>query len=119
MQNSYLEIKIDQARALPIRNISGECDPFARVSINQEDLYQTNLFLDNRNPPFKEKVTLPIITGKEDIEIKVYDFNPKIKHELIGVLKIDLNSLSDQEIHAETHNLFLDRTRVGSIKLEC
>jgi Ca2+-dependent lipid-binding protein len=95
-------------------------DPYATVSIaGRQELGRTKTISDNANPRWNETVNIVISSLKDDLNLKVFDFNDYRKDKELGMATFALDKFEqDDEFTNESLPLMLNGRARGQIQCD-
>uniref|UniRef100_A0A3P9P9B8 Synaptotagmin Va n=1 Tax=Poecilia reticulata TaxID=8081 RepID=A0A3P9P9B8_POERE len=103
--DNQLIVGILQAQDLPAMDIGGTSDPYVKVYMlpDKKKKFETKIQRKNLCPVFNETFTFKIPyseLGGQTLVLQVFDFDRFGKHDVIGEIKIPMNSIDlGQPIH--------------------
>ena len=100
--------------------LASNVDPYATVCISgRQELGRTKTIHDNANPRWNETVNIVISSLKDDLQLKVFDFNDYRKDKELGMATFPLDKLeSDDEYSNEALPLMLNGRARGQIQCD-
>jgi len=116
MENSRLDLVVEQARELPAMNTNNTADPFFVVKLDDKVIYRSQLIPDTAEPVWNARVAIPIKHKNHEIIVELLDDdqNP----ESIGLCQIELESFEDQQVHTRWYDLeSVDEINAGEVKI--
>ena len=116
-----LQIQFQGANGL--RNpdpLAGTPDPYATVSIaGRQELGRTKTIKENANPRWNETVNIVISSLKDDLNLKVFDFNDFRKDKELGMATFSLDKFEhDDEFQNESLPLMLNGRARGQLQCD-
>lgn len=108
--NETLTVGVIQAADLKAMDFGGTSDPYVTVYLVPEatQKFETKVFRKTLNPLFKEQFTFKTSQAEisdKTVVMKVYDFNRFSKHDIIGEVRIPLQTVNLNHALEEWHEL--------------
>uniref|UniRef100_A0AAY5KQW9 C2 domain-containing protein n=1 Tax=Esox lucius TaxID=8010 RepID=A0AAY5KQW9_ESOLU len=105
-----LTVGIKQAAALTAMDLGGTSDPYVKVYLtpNKSKTFETQVYRKTLNPIFNEQFKFEIEKAdlsESTIVMKVFDFNRFSKHDVIGELRLQLDSIDWNHVIEEWKDL--------------
>ncbi|XP_007893548.1 synaptotagmin-1a isoform X3 [Callorhinchus milii] len=109
-QNNQLVVGIIQAAELPALDIGGTSDPYVKVFLlpDKKKKYETKVHRKTLNPSFNETFIFKIPyaeLGGKTLVMAVYDFDRFSKHDVIGEVKVPMNTVDFGHVTEEWRDL--------------
>ncbi|XP_005995514.1 synaptotagmin-2 isoform X2 [Latimeria chalumnae] len=97
-QNNQLTVGVIQAAELISMDMGGTSDPYVRVFIlpDKKKKYETKVHKKTLNPVFNETFTFKVPyqeLGGKTLVMAIYDFDRFSKHDIIGEVKVPMNTV--------------------------
>ncbi|KAG8439717.1 hypothetical protein GDO86_005769 [Hymenochirus boettgeri] len=109
-QNNQLMVGIIQAAELPALDMGGTSDPYVKLFLlpDKKKKFETKVHRKTLNPVFNEQFTFKVpyseLGGKTLVMI-VYDFDRFSKHDVIGDVKVPMNTVDFGHVTEEWRDL--------------
>ncbi|XP_069760467.1 synaptotagmin-1a isoform X2 [Narcine bancroftii] len=109
-QNNQLIVGIIQAAELPALDVGGTSDPYVKVFVlpDKKKKYETKVHRKTLNPVFNESFIFKIPyseLGGKTLVMAVYDFDRFSKHDVIGEVKVPMNTVDFGHVTEEWRDL--------------
>ncbi|XP_051886588.1 synaptotagmin-1a isoform X1 [Pristis pectinata] len=109
-QNNQLIVGIIQAAELPALDMGGTSDPYVKVFLlpDKKKKYETKVHRKTLNPVFNESFIFKIPyseLGGKTLVMAVYDFDRFSKHDVIGEVKVPMNTVDFGHVTEEWRDL--------------
>ncbi|XP_053560718.1 synaptotagmin-2 [Bombina bombina] len=97
-QNNQIQVGVIQATELPALDIGGTSDPYVKIFFlpDKKKKYETKVHRKTLNPIFNETFTFKIPyqeLGGKTLCMSIYDFDRFSKHDIIGEVKVAMNTV--------------------------
>ncbi|XP_019369365.1 PREDICTED: synaptotagmin-2 [Gavialis gangeticus] len=97
-QANQLTVGILQAAELPALDMGGTSDPYVKVFLlpDKKKKYETKVQKKTLNPAFNETFTFKVPyqeLGGKTLVMSIYDFDRFSKHDIIGEVKVPMNTV--------------------------
>ncbi|KAG8588987.1 hypothetical protein GDO81_006193, partial [Engystomops pustulosus] len=97
-QNNQIQVGVIQATELPALDMGGTSDPYVKVFFlpDKKKKYETKVHRKTLNPIFNETFTFKIPyqeLGGKTLCMSIYDFDRFSKHDIIGEVKVPMNTV--------------------------
>ncbi|XP_072279193.1 synaptotagmin-2-like isoform X2 [Pyxicephalus adspersus] len=97
-QNNQMQVGVIQATELPALDMGGTSDPYVKVFFlpDKKKKYETKVHRKTLNPIFNETFTFKIPyqeLGGKTLVMAIYDFDRFSKHDIIGEVKVPMNTV--------------------------
>ncbi|KAE8623209.1 hypothetical protein XENTR_v10005541 [Xenopus tropicalis] len=97
-QNNQMQVGIIQATELPALDMGGTSDPYVKVFFlpDKKKKHETKVHRKTLNPIFNETFTFKIPyqeLGGKTLCMSIYDFDRFSKHDIIGEVKVPMNTV--------------------------
>nr|XP_033774369.1 synaptotagmin-2 [Geotrypetes seraphini] len=97
-QNNQMQVGVIQAAELPALDMGGTSDPYVKVFFlpDKKKKYETKVHRKTLNPVFNETFTFKIPyqeLGGKTLCMSIYDFDRFSKHDIIGEVKVPMNTV--------------------------
>jgi len=96
---STVRLTVIGARDLPAMNTNNTADSFFTVTFDNHQIYQSEIAHDTSDPEWNAKMTIPVTDKYSCIRIQIFD--DETNPELIGTVDLELESLTDQNLHSQ------------------
>jgi hypothetical protein len=96
---STVRLTVIGARDLPAMNTNNTADSFFTVTYDNHLIYQSEISHDTSDPEWNAKMTIPVTDKYYCIRIQIFD--DETNPELIGTVDLELESLTDQNLHSQ------------------
>ncbi|XP_041054223.1 synaptotagmin VIII [Carcharodon carcharias] len=119
-----ITVAVIQAMDLMAMDLGGTSDPYVMVYLLPEKThkFETKVHRRTLNPAFKERFTFKASQGdiaEKTVVMQVYDFNRFSKHDIIGEVRIPLNTINLNHVVEEWRDLTCalkdEQVRLGDI----
>ncbi|KAL0968133.1 hypothetical protein UPYG_G00262800 [Umbra pygmaea] len=105
-----LTVGIKQASALTAMDLGGTSDPYVKIYLtpHKSKTFETKVYRKSLNPVFDEHFKFQIDKAElneSTIVMKVFDFNRFSKHDILGELKIKLDTIDWNHVIEEWKDL--------------
>ncbi|XP_053572735.1 synaptotagmin-1 [Bombina bombina] len=109
-QNNQLMVGIIQAAELPALDMGGTSDPYVKVFLmpDKKKKFETKVHRKTLNPVFNEQFTFKVPyaeLGGKTLILTVYDFDRFSKHDVIGEVKVPMNTVDFGHVTEEWRDL--------------
>ncbi|OCT87443.1 synaptotagmin-1 isoform X1 [Xenopus laevis] len=109
-QNNQLMVGIIQAAELPALDMGGTSDPYVKLYLmpDKKKKYETKVHRKTLNPVFNEQFTFKVPyaeLGGKTLILTVYDFDRFSKHDVIGDVKVQMNTVDFGHVTEEWRDL--------------
>ncbi|XP_069485384.1 synaptotagmin-1 isoform X2 [Ambystoma mexicanum] len=109
-QNNQLLVGIIQAAELPALDMGGTSDPYVKMFLlpDKKKKYETKVHRKTLNPVFNEQFTFKVPyseLGGKTLVMAVYDFDRFSKHDIIGEVKVPMNTVDFGHVTEEWRDL--------------
>ncbi|KAM4746882.1 synaptotagmin-1 isoform 1-T2 [Rhinophrynus dorsalis] len=109
-QNNQLMVGIIQAAELPALDMGGTSDPYVKLFLlpDKKKKYETKVHRKTLNPVFNEQFTFKVPyaeLGGKTLVMTVYDFDRFSKHDVIGEVKVPMNTVDFGHVTEEWRDL--------------
>ncbi|XP_053317994.1 synaptotagmin-1 isoform X2 [Spea bombifrons] len=109
-QNNQLMVGIIQAAELPALDMGGTSDPYVKVFLlpDKKKKFETKVHRKTLNPVFNEQFTFKVPyseLGGKTLVLTVYDFDRFSKHDVIGEVKVPMNTVDFGHVTEEWRDL--------------
>ncbi|XP_030070875.1 synaptotagmin-1 [Microcaecilia unicolor] len=109
-QNNQLLVGIIQAAELPALDMGGTSDPYVKVFLlpDKKKKFETKVHRKTLNPVFNEQFTFKVPyseLGGKTLVMNVYDFDRFSKHDIIGEVKVAMNTVDFGHVTEEWRDL--------------
>ncbi|KAM4038157.1 synaptotagmin-1 isoform 1-T3 [Anomaloglossus baeobatrachus] len=109
-QNNQLMVGIIQAAELPALDMGGTSDPYVKLFLlpDKKKKYETKVHRKTLNPSFNEQFTFKVPyaeLGGKTLVMTVYDFDRFSKHDVIGEVKVPMNTVDFGHVTEEWRDL--------------
>ncbi|KAM4676653.1 synaptotagmin-1 [Discoglossus pictus] len=109
-QNNQLMVGIIQAAELPALDMGGTSDPYVKVFLlpDKKKKFETKVHRKTLNPVFNEQFTFKVPyseLGGKTLILTVYDFDRFSKHDIIGEVKVPMNTVDFGHVTEEWRDL--------------
>nr|XP_033807568.1 synaptotagmin-1 [Geotrypetes seraphini] len=109
-QNNQLLVGIIQAAELPALDMGGTSDPYVKVFLlpDKKKKFETKVHRKTLNPVFNEQFTFKVPyseLGGKTLVMAVYDFDRFSKHDIIGEVKVAMNTVDFGHVTEEWRDL--------------
>ena len=95
-----LNLKVIEAKNLPIVDVKGTCDGYCKIQFSQQEA-QTRTIDNSLTPHWRQDFFFDILDIEEDnLFIQLYDYDKFGKHDLISDLTIKTKSLQPGKVIA-------------------
>ncbi|XP_070240745.1 synaptotagmin-2 isoform X1 [Bos mutus] len=96
--SSQLTVGVLQAAELPALDMGGTSDPYVKVFLlpDKKKKYETKVHRKTLNPAFNETFTFKVPyqeLGGKTLVMAIYDFDRFSKHDIIGEVKVPMNTV--------------------------
>ncbi|XP_075470044.1 synaptotagmin-2 isoform X2 [Ascaphus truei] len=96
--NNQIQVGIIQATELPALDIGGTSDPYVKITFlpDKKKKHETKVHRKTLNPIFNETFTFKIPyqeLGGKTLLLSIYDFDRFSKHDIIGEVKVAMNTV--------------------------
>nr|XP_060617776.1 multiple C2 and transmembrane domain-containing protein 1 isoform X2 [Anolis sagrei ordinatus] len=88
-----LDITLKSGHNLAARDRRGTSDPYVKFKIGGKEFFRSKTIHKNLNPVWEEKTTIIIEHLREQLYVKVFDYDFGLQDDFIGSAFLDLNSL--------------------------
>ena len=105
--DAVLSVRVVEGRDLMPMDITGKSDPYVVMQLGKET-FKTKYIAQTLNPVWNEIFTFDVETGREFLDIKVYDFDEFGSDDFCGKFSLDLNDFRDQLPHDSWYTLLPD-----------
>ncbi|RXM97213.1 Synaptotagmin-1 [Acipenser ruthenus] len=107
---NQLIVGIIQAAELPALDMGGTSDPYVKVFLlpDKKKKFETKVHRKTLNPTFNEQFTFKVPyaeLGGKTLVLNVYDFDRFSKHDIIGELKVPMNTVDFGHVTEEWKDL--------------
>ncbi|MBN3288772.1 SYT1 protein, partial [Polyodon spathula] len=107
---NQLIVGIIQAAELPALDMGGTSDPYVKVFLlpDKKKKFETKVHRKTLNPTFNEQFTFKVPyaeLGGKTLVMNVYDFDRFSKHDIIGELKVPMNTVDFGHVTEEWKDL--------------
>ncbi|XP_030076943.1 synaptotagmin-2 [Microcaecilia unicolor] len=97
-QNNQMQVGVIQAAELPALDMGGTSDPYVKVFFlpDKKKKFETKVHRKTLNPVFNETFTFKIPyqeLGGKTLCMSIYDFDRFSKHDIIGEIKVPMNTV--------------------------
>ncbi|KAL4674363.1 hypothetical protein H8959_018297 [Pygathrix nigripes] len=97
-QANQLTVGVLQAAELPALDMGGTSDPYVKVFLlpDKKKKYETKVHRKTLNPAFNETFTFKVPyqeLGGKTLVMAIYDFDRFSKHDIIGEVKVPMNTV--------------------------
>ncbi|XP_075709642.1 synaptotagmin-2 [Rhinoderma darwinii] len=97
-QNNQIQVGVIQATELPALDMGGTSDPYVKITFlpDKKKKYETKVHRKTLNPIFNETFTFKIPyqeLGGKTLSMSIYDFDRFSKHDIIGEIKVPMNTV--------------------------
>lgn len=97
-QNNQMTVGVIQATELPALDMGGTSDPYVKVFFlpDKKKKFETKVHRKTLNPVFNETFTFKIPyqeLGGKTLCLSIYDFDRFSKHDIIGEVKVPMNTV--------------------------
>jgi hypothetical protein len=107
-----LYVCIKKAENLKPASVTGNKAPVVLIKVEENET-QTTPIPDPVNPEWNQSFTIPVVNGKDDIVVEVWDTERSKKVNLIGEVRIPFSALTSMELSED----FLDlKNKAGKIQ---
>lgn len=109
-QNNQLMVGIIQAAELPALDMGGTSDPYVKLFLlpDKKKKFETKVHRKTLNPVFNEQFTFKVPyaeLGGKTLVLTVYDFDRFSKHDVIGEVKVPMNTVDFGHVTEEWRDL--------------
>jgi len=109
-QNNNLSVGIMQAADLAAMDMNGTSDPYVKVYVlpDRKKKFETKVHRKTLNPVFNENFSFKIPyseIGGKTLVMAVYDFDRFSKHDIIGEIRIPMNTVDLGQVVEEWRDL--------------
>ncbi|KAG8577766.1 hypothetical protein GDO81_010283 [Engystomops pustulosus] len=109
-QNNQLMVGIIQAAELPALDMGGTSDPYVKLFLlpDKKKKFETKVHRKTLNPVFNEQFTFKVPyaeLGGKTLVMTVYDFDRFSKHDIIGEVKVPMNTVDFGHVTEEWRDL--------------
>ncbi|XP_041442307.1 synaptotagmin-1 isoform X2 [Xenopus laevis] len=109
-QNNQLMVGIIQAAELPALDMGGTSDPYVKLFLmpDKKKKFETKVHRKTLNPVFNEQFTFKVPyaeLGGKTLVLTVYDFDRFSKHDVIGDVKVQMNTIDFGHVTEEWRDL--------------
>ncbi|CBY31272.1 unnamed protein product [Oikopleura dioica] len=109
-QNNNLIVNILQASELPAMDLGGTSDPYVKVILlpDRKKKFETKVQKKTLNPVFNETFTFNVPyaeIGGKTLVLAAYDFDRFSKHDVIGEVRVPMNSVDLGQVVEEWKEL--------------
>ncbi|KAE8615710.1 hypothetical protein XENTR_v10008589 [Xenopus tropicalis] len=109
-QNNQLMVGIIQAAELPALDMGGTSDPYVKLFLmpDKKKKFETKVHRKTLNPVFNEQFTFKVPyaeLGGKTLVLTVYDFDRFSKHDVIGDVKVPMNTVDFGHVTEEWRDL--------------
>uniref|UniRef100_A0A8C5MBV3 Synaptotagmin n=1 Tax=Leptobrachium leishanense TaxID=445787 RepID=A0A8C5MBV3_9ANUR len=109
-QNNQLMVGIIQAAELPALDMGGTSDPYVKLFLlpDKKKKFETKVHRKTLNPVFNEQFTFKMPyaeLGGKTLIMTVYDFDRFSKHDVIGDVKVPMNTVDFGHVTEEWRDL--------------
>jgi Ca2+-dependent lipid-binding protein len=105
--DSVLQIRVVEGRDLMPMDITGKSDPYVVMQLGKET-FKTKYIAQELNPVWNEIFTFDVTTGREILDVKVYNHGEFGSDDFCGKFSLDLNEFRDQMPHDNWYSLVSD-----------
>ncbi|XP_018419154.1 PREDICTED: synaptotagmin-2-like isoform X2 [Nanorana parkeri] len=97
-QNNQMQVGVIQATELPALDMGGTSDPYVKIFFlpDKKKKHETKVHRKTLNPIFNETFTFKIPyqeLGGKTLVMAIYDFDRFSKHDIIGEIKVPMNTV--------------------------
>ncbi|XP_073472094.1 synaptotagmin-2-like [Aquarana catesbeiana] len=97
-QNNQMQVGVIQATELPALDMGGTSDPYVKIFFlpDKKKKHETKVHRKTLNPIFNETFTFKIPyqeLGGKTLVMTIYDFDRFSKHDIIGEVKVPMNTV--------------------------
>ena len=93
-EDAVLSVRVVEARDLMPMDITGKSDPYCVLTFGKQSS-KTNFIKQDLNPVWNEIFAFDVETGKEMLDIQVYDKDDFGKDDYLGQMQIYLDEFKD------------------------
>ncbi len=86
-------------------DMNGKSDPYVILKLGTTQQLKTNYISNDLNPVWNEFFTFDVDTGKEVLEVRVYDHDDFGSDDFLGSFALPLDRYKDQQQHDEWFDL--------------
>uniref|UniRef100_S4R794 Synaptotagmin 2 n=1 Tax=Petromyzon marinus TaxID=7757 RepID=S4R794_PETMA len=109
-QNNQLTVGVIQAAELPALDMGGTSDPYVKLFLmpDKKKKYETKVHRKTLNPVFNESFVFKVPyseLGGKTLVMAVYDFDRFSKHDIIGEVKVPMNTIDLGHVIEEWRDL--------------
>jgi Ca2+-dependent lipid-binding protein len=104
-EGAQLSISVKEARDLKPMDYTGKSDPYVVLKFGGTQTHQTNFIRQDLNPVWNEVFTFDVETGRESMEVTVYDKDDFGSDDFEGRFVLTLDNYRDQLSHDEWFEL--------------
>ena len=87
-----VNLKVVEAKNIPIVDIDGTCDGYCKINISQQKV-QTRTIYNSLTPHWRQQFIFDIIDIQDNLFIQLYDYDTVTKDELVADLEIKIQLL--------------------------
>jgi len=102
--DGQLFVEIVQGKDLIAKNFTGKSDPYCFLMLENQT-FQTSIKLKTLNPLWNESFTFDVALGRGCLYLCLWDWEKFNDHNFMGLVKVPLKDLEDQEMHGNWYDL--------------
>lgn len=102
--NSQLLVEVVKAVNLPAKDLSGTSDPYCILKIEKQE-YKTNIIEKDLNPCWDSEFYFELSSNNSVLVIEMWDYDKLSKHDRMGMVSINIDTLWDEQLHDGWHLL--------------
>ena len=102
--DAILQVRVVEGRDIMPMDITGKSDPYVVMQLGKET-FKTKYIKQELNPVWNEIFSFDVTTGREILDIKVFDFDEFGSDDFCGKFALDLNDFRDQLPHDNWYTL--------------
>ncbi|ETE71807.1 Multiple C2 and transmembrane domain-containing protein 1, partial [Ophiophagus hannah] len=88
-----LDITLRRGTNLAVRDRRGTSDPYVKFKLGGKEIFRSKTISKNLNPVWEERTSILIEHLREQLYIKVFDYDFGLQDDFMGSAFLDLNSL--------------------------
>jgi len=108
--DAILTVRVVEARDLMPMDLNGKSDPYVVLKLGSMQTQRTNYVNSELNPVWNEVFTFDVDTGKELLELSVFDKDDFGSDDFLGAFALKLDGYRDQQPHDEWFELQPDKS---------
>jgi Ca2+-dependent lipid-binding protein len=94
--DAILTVRVVEARDLMPMDLNGKSDPYVVLKLGNMQTQRTNFVSSELNPVWNEVFTFDVDTGKELLELSVFDKDDFGSDDFLGAFALKLDGYRDQ-----------------------